>query len=93
MTIVVKNQMYAVPMQFFLPKKRLRAVARSPFLVCLRPNLKPDRSEDLRFSRLRKLPTNVPELSAADVTHLLMDVEVLQSFFAPDGKPLPSFER
>ena len=92
--MVVKNQMYAVPLQFFLPKKRLRAVARSPFLVCLRPNLKPVRSEDLRFSsRLRKLPSNVLELSAAEVTNLLMDVEVLWLFFAPVGKPLPSFKR
>jgi hypothetical protein len=59
----------------------------------LRPNLKPDRSEDLRFSRLGKLSANVTALSADDVTDLLMDVEVLWLFFAPEGKPLPSFER
>jgi hypothetical protein len=59
----------------------------------LRPNLKPDRSEDLRFSRLRKLSANLPALSADDVTDLLMDVEVLWLFFAPEGKPLPSFKR
>jgi hypothetical protein len=59
----------------------------------LRPNLKPDRSEDLHFSRLRKLSTNVPALSADDVTDLLMDVEVLWLFFTPEGKRLPSFER
>jgi hypothetical protein len=59
----------------------------------LRPNLKPDRSEDLHFLRLRKLSANVPAKSADDVTDLLMDVEVLSLFFAPEGKPVPSFER